>query len=691
MINSMTASDSSIRSLDRPGVMRTLAVVQLIVLLPLYFYLPLWITLVSVATLAWAFFTEQRQWSNLPRWLIVGLAVGLVALVYFSMGRVTGRSGGAALIAAMYGLKLLESRTYRDANLILCLGFFVAVISFLYNQSWYMAVYLLVVTFAILGGLMVLNSLTGIGGLRNGVKLSGGILLQAIPLMVLMFLLFPRFSGPLWSYSSGREAGTGISNIMSPGDISELHLFDDVAFRVRFDGDVPSLSSLYWRGLVFAKFDGFSWQPDSLGDSTGQTLDTDGTTTQYTVFLEPHQHDWLFVLDFPIQGPEKGRMLEDFTWRADRKITSAKLYSATSALAYRTTTPLSDSAREHYLELPRSGNDRSRQWAQETRARYASDEDYLRAVLGTIHQQPYFYTLTPETLDEEIIDSFWFDTREGFCEHYASAFVFMMRAAGIPSRVVAGYQGGELNPYNRYWIVRQSDAHAWTEVWLPDRGWWRVDPTAAIAPERVDDSLLNEFGQRDSFFGDFSADDYTGLDATLFDELGYLLDAIETSWNDWVLGYSSSKQWSFLENFGITGRNAMNLAALMMVVVAVVLAIYSLRILRRRRHPDRIIGLMTALNRKLVRKGVEPLDGETQASFLRRVAREHPGLKSTLVRIAGLYEAIRFQATKRDLDSTSLNKGKELLAARTRPAKRESTDANETSAELARLIQQLKV
>ncbi|PXF63749.1 transglutaminase family protein [Kangiella spongicola] len=536
--------------ISRQGIIPLLIAIQALVLLPLWFYIPVWISALTIVLLL-AKYAMYRRDATPPRWVLLIVVLLCVGGVFLQFKTLNGRDAGIGLISLMYAFKLLEARSYRDAALILFISFFILVTAFFYSEAIWMGLYLLIGVLSILVGLVALNSPRGFQGLSGLGKISGVTLLQAIPIMILLFLFFPRSASPLWSMPSDSQAGSGIDDTMSPGSIGALHTFDDIAFRVDFEGKVPPRSEMYWRGLVLSRFDGFTWFKERHSPVRGELELPMTPTYQYKVQMEPNNRNWIFGLEELAEAPKGAYLFSDHTWLRRRQITQRFIYSAQAYDIDFSGQSLSENQLERALQLPRNSNTQTREWAAEQRQKHSSDEAFIRWILSYIHQNQYRYTLTPRVIEVDTIDGFWFDTQEGFCEHYAGAFVYIMRSAGIPARVVAGYQGAEYNPYGDYYIVRQSDAHAWTEVWLEGEGWRRIDPTAAIHPSRVEEDLRGSASSRDGWFEEFGSD--MGFDAPegLLQNLALRWDAIQTFWSETVMGYSRDMQFSWLRKLGI--------------------------------------------------------------------------------------------------------------------------------------------
>ncbi|MBC7944987.1 MAG: DUF3488 domain-containing transglutaminase family protein, partial [Burkholderiales bacterium] len=441
------------------------------------------------------------------------------------------------------------------------------------------------------------------------VKMVGWTLLKALPLTAVLFLLFPRISGPLWGTPGDVNAGnTGLSNSMAPGSISKLLESTEIALRARFEGAPPSNDKLYWRGPVFGTFTGRTWVPLQQRTSPAPPISIQGdprSIVSYTVTLEANNRDWLFALEAPAELPAtrefSPRMLSDMQIIAGDLVRQRVRYDMRSFTRYRFNAQATETERRNWLDLPPTYNPRTMQLADEIRGRAGSDTARVNEALDFLRRGGYQYTLSPPRLGRNSVDEFLFDTRQGYCEHYSSAFVVLMRAMGIPARVVTGYQGGELNPVDGFLTVRQSDAHAWSEVWLAERGWVRIDPTAAVAPMRIDQGA-SEIARQSGLNLPGAAGSFAWLRSVRFN-----WEAVENSWNQWVLSYSQGRQRDLVGLLGLA-PNAESLALLLAVVVTIVLGVMGSLALRTRKQRDPLGDAFRLLRDRLDRAGVVTAD-----------------------------------------------------------------------------------
>jgi transglutaminase-like putative cysteine protease len=611
---------------DRPLNILPVLIAQQLALLPLYFYIPLWISAISLVVTGTVYVAQIKgQWA-IPTWLKVAITVAVAAGVLLSFQRLSGRDAGVALIAVMYALKIIEVKSHRDIYVLMNLGFFIVLAGFLFNQSPLIAAYQFLPVAAILNALTANHSLTQTNRVMHRsfgqtVRQLSKYLVLALPLMVVLFIFFPRLSGPIWKMPGGSSATSGISDTMSPGAISNLQLFDKVAFRVKFDGEAPMGNDLYWRTLVLDEFDGLTWSrhfsrfekpiksqfdlQKQAKENSNETLDDDRAYQygpdffRYDISLEATKHRWLTLLDTPVDIPKRARLFSDYSARLDHRLIDRTRYSGVSNIRLPLDLDLSDSDRNKMTKIPLQGNPRAKQWAIEARAASVDDRDYIMSVLKRINRQEYFYTLSPPIMQQDIIDSFWFDEQMGFCEHYAGTLVYLARAAGVPARVVVGYQGAEKNPLSDYWIVRYANAHAWTEVWFSGEGWVRIDPTSAIAPHRVEQQLQLDYNQRDSLFDDFAFGAVDLADIGWYKEFQYWMDKANTGWNDWVLDYSQGSQRKLFKGLGLENFSAKQVTFLMISILAVFLLVMGFKWVKQTKRIDPIEQSFDIITRKL--------------------------------------------------------------------------------------------
>ncbi len=455
--------------------------------------LPLLFVLVPIITCLWRGLAETRPDVRLPAaWLRGVLALTLLGAVLVQYRTVNGLGPGTALLVSMGAIKLLETRNRRDRYIMIAVALFLMLSACLDRQSMLRApLYLLLTWVCCITFVYVANPEVRLPA-SEAVRITGRALAMSLPLAVLLFIFFPRMPGQLWALPSQGSAKTGLDEQMTPGGISALSESSEPAFRVRFFGATPPPQQRYWRGPVLHNFDGYSWRRDRGQSYRPNKLSYGGNAYHYRITLEPHQRNWLFGLETPQSPPSPNTfMTYDLQLMALQPVTQTMSYELRSYSATPATDELTQLGRQIETALPTDRNLRSNALARRLRSEAADTEDFVRRVLALFRDGGFEYTMTPELLERDSVDDFVFKTRAGFCGHFASAFVSMMRAAGVPARVVTGYQGGEWNPIGSYFVVRQSDAHAWAEIWIDGAGWRRVDPTAVVSPERLTRGLLD--------------------------------------------------------------------------------------------------------------------------------------------------------------------------------------------------------
>jgi len=581
-------------------------------LLPHIAHLPPWCTALAAAVLAWRGWLAWAQ-RPLPArgWLWALLALTVVATLA-THRTLLGREAGVTLIVVLLALKTLELRARRDAFVVFFLGFFTLLTNFFYSQSLTTALAMLLGLLGLLTALVNSHLPSGRPPLALAAWLAARMMLLGAPIMVLLFLLFPRLT-PLWGTPSDALSGrSGLSARMQVGQIAQLALDDSVALRVRFDGGVqPPQGALYFRGPVLSTFDGREWLPlrsEFLPAMRPRAeLQTRGPALTYEVTLEPQAHPWLLTLDATPQLPElppgwRAQMGEDLQWVASGPIVDRLRYRATAHLQFRHGPLRAVAALHDELALPAGLNPRTLQWAQRLRRDHgAQPPAIVEAALQQLRTGGYVYTLEPGEYGAHTADEFWFDRKAGFCEHIASAFAVLMRAAGIPARVVTGYQGGERNTLDDYWIVRQSDAHAWTEIWLAGQGWVRVDPTAAVAPARTG-SLQRLQMPRGALAQAVGTVVGPGVAAAL----RAAWDALNHTWNQYVLNYTQSRQLELLRQMGFAAPGWEDLVVVLGLALTLAAGWGVLWALRQRSRNDPWQRLLQQARRRLQRLGSFP-------------------------------------------------------------------------------------
>ena len=603
--------------------------------------LPLWVPAIVVVCGLIRLGLARGGRGTPPGSALVTVAVLAVPLLLVRFHSFNGLVGGTALLAVAAGLKLLETKTRRDIYIITLIIYFVSLAALLEGNSFWLLAYLIGVCWLTTATLLRLTSSGPAPGWRPSVRYGGRILAQALPLALVFWLLFPRFAGPLWQIPNDSQAATsGLSDTMSPGDINQLALSDEVAFRVRFEAAAPPNRERYWRGPVLDLFDGHTWSR-SASSEVAHSLKPLGPAYKYTVMMEPHRHRWIFMLDWPSSwNLPRAELDSDYTLTQSDALSRPVDVLGTSYTQVQATEPLSARRRSRDLRLPANRNPRTLQLARELRSTHADDMEFVNAVLTIFRQQPFFYTLTPPKLSDDSVDEFLFNTKRGFCGHYASAFAALARAAGIPARVVTGYQGGTLNPYGDYWILRQSDAHAWNEVWIEGRGWVRIDPTAAIAPERVERGLADVASTDESLASAWQ------LKARWFSGMRLRFDMVKQMWRERILDFDQDSQRKLLEFLKIPEPDGQKLVMVLAAAMALVFAWLTWQVRRELapRSKDETARSYARLCAKLAAAGIPRIPHEGAEAYALRVARLRPDLANAVTALCRQYSFLRYAA-----------------------------------------------
>jgi protein-glutamine gamma-glutamyltransferase len=604
--------------------------------------LPVWVFVAVAVSGGFRLLLARRGRAAPARALRVVVAILAIGLLFAQFRTFNGLSAGTALLALMAGMKLLETETQRDIYVITLIIYFLSMAALLESNSFWLLAYLITVCWLSTATLLRLTITLPVPDWRRCLLYAGRITGQALPLALVGWLLFPRFAAPLWHIPNDKHsAGSGLSDTMSPGDIDQLALSDEVAFRVHFAAATPPPQERYWRGPVMHDFDGRTWRWSYSVSLIAPPLQPQGPAYRYTVSMEPHQHNWIFALDWPARSEtDGGTLTSDYTLVLRQPVSHPIDVEATSYTRVQATQPLDFGLRKRDSRFPPGRNPRTLELARTLRAAHADDMEYVRAVLDMFTQQPFYYTLTPPKLADNSVDAFLFDTKRGFCEHYASAFALLMRAAKIPARVVTGYQGGTFNRFADYWIVRQSDAHAWDEVWIEGRGWVRIDPTSAIAPSRVEPGLDTAVGADEALGRDWRGRVPWLADARL------RLDALRQIWRERILFFDQDSQQKLLEWLNIPEPDGQKLVLLLAVALSLVLCWLTWQV-RRELDPVRrelLIRVYERLCAKLAAVGIPRLPYEGAEDFAIRVAERRPDLGPAVTALCRNYSTLRYAA-----------------------------------------------
>ena len=601
--------------------------------------LPWWVTAVVAAGIGIRLFLASRGYAPPGRAVRLGITAAAILILFLQLRTFNGLAAGTALLCLIAGLKILETRARRDLYAVALIVYFLCLSALLRSESFWLFIYLLGVAW--LTGAALLALAPRRGGWEHSLRYAGRIAAQALPIALVLWLFFPRFDAPLWHLPSEGRARSGLSDTMSPGDIVDLALSDEIAFRVRFEGAAPPASERYWRGPVLHDTDGHTWRNEGPGIRGAGMWTPSGPAYLYTLSLEPTSFNWLFALDWPDSwNVPDAHLTGDYTLEQPRPVSKPIEVSARSHTHVHTQGTLPEATRRRDTALPPGRNLRTLAFAAELRRSHPGDKDYAAAVLDLFRREEFYYTLAPPPLGENSVDEFLFDTKRGFCGHYAAAFATLTRAVGIPTRIVTGYQGGMYNPYAGYWIIRQSNAHAWDEVWVAGEGWLRVDPTSAVAPARV------EAGLEDRLADNRLA---AGWHARLpwLQDLRLRLDALGQVWRQRILHFDQLAQFSLLERLGIREPDAQKVVLVMAAGLALAFGwlMWQLRREQRPQPKDPVVIAYRRLCRKLAGIGLPRAPHEGAEGYAARIAALRPDIGGAVSALCGCYSELRYAAT----------------------------------------------
>ena len=621
---------NTLRSLPRDSrdTLFLLAVVAWVIL-PQAARLPLWCSLGAAGVLLWRGWLALRA-RPLPgrAWLVLALALTMAA-TYATHRTLLGRDAGVTLLVVLLTLKTLELRARRDAFVIFFLGFFCMLSNFFYSQSLLTAASMVLGLLGLLTALVNAHMPVGKPPLAQAARTAGWMALLGTPVMLVLFLLFPRLA-PLWGVPSDAMTGrTGLSATMQVGTIAELALDDSVALRIKFAGALPPQREMYLRGPVLSNFDGRNWLPQRTRvrqrPANNPALQVSGPAIDYEVTMEPSSHPWLFVIDAAPLSPTlpgyRSTLQNDLQWVTDRPITETVRYQARSYPRFQHGVRQNELDLQDELDLPPGFNPRTLALAQEIRndPRNANADTaaLVQQVMQRLRTGGYMYTLEPGTFGTNTADEFWFDRKQGFCEHIASSFVVLMRGMGIPARIVTGYQGGEPNNIDGFWVVRQSDAHAWAEVWQAGQGWLRVDPTSAVAPGRTGafQRLAAPRGAVAQVFGN--------INPTLTAQLRATWEAINNAWTQKVLNYTQGQQLKLLQDAGFESPSWEDLSYILIGIIVLASAVGGAWTLWEKSQHDPWLRLLARARKQLARRGIDSDDSTTPRQLARQVLAKH--------------------------------------------------------------------
>lgn len=617
--------------------------------------LPMWIPILHVALLVTRIyiplrlprFWEKKQTTiNMVRLLIM---LGGVFSIYGNYGTLAGRDVGVALLVMLAALKVFESKSTRDYYICTYLGYFLIITNFFYSQTIPTAAYMLTVIIIMTTGLINYNDTEQQLTLLQRFKLSTTLLVQSIPILLVLFILFPRVNGPLWGIPKDAYTGTtGIDDQMSPGTISKLVQSREVAFRVTFADKIPEQSSLYWRGPVLWQTDGRKW---TTGKSTPNRepvpIELAGEPLRYDITIEPSNKRWLFGLEMVSTPPDNTYLTHDYQLKTRKPLQARKAFTLTSHSAYTLGTEDTTDL-ERGLRLPELNHPKTLEFGSKLRNEFKDPALILNAALDWLKQENFVYTLQPPLMVEDTVDEFLFDKQQGFCEHFAAAFTILMRAAGIPARVVTGYQGGEVNPIGNYLIVRQHDAHAWSEVWLEGQGWIRVDPTSIASPVRINEGMENIIPQ--AIINIPLGLENNASAVRLWQRLRNTVDMINYQWAQWILGYGPERQKLFMKKFGFDSVDWKELTFTLFIFIGTIIAAIAAYVFKkapRATEPAKMY--YDVFCNKMARTGMLRKPYEGPVDFAERASNLRQDLKSDIKQITDLYISTRYYSNNNKL------------------------------------------
>jgi transglutaminase-like putative cysteine protease len=538
-------------------------------ILPHFAHLAPWCIALTALMLFWRAHLALNNAPLPSRWAVAGVLLVAAALTLWSERTLFGKEAGVTMLVVLMALKTLELRARRDAMVVFFLGFFLVLTNFLYSQSLPTAAAMLLSVWGLMTALVLAHMPVGKPPLRQAGVLAARAAALGAPLMVALFLLFPRV-GPLWGMPHDAAGKTGLSGTMQMGAMAEIANDDEIALRIRFDGRVPPPEAMYFRGPVLTRFDGREWTRQSGGSNMTPRLRSEvqllGQPLRYEMTLEPSRLALLPLLELTPDRNDAAPQVEgmnawlrgDLQWQTDRPVAERLRFQASAWLLHRHGPRQMTLALREHVALPPDHNPRTLEWASALRRRpdlaQAEPRALVAAVLQHLRDGEYLYTLEPGTYGKNAVDEFWFDRKLGFCEHFAASLVVVLRAMDVPSRVVTGYQGTDPSPVDGYYIVRQSNAHAWAEYWQPGEGWVRVDPTATVSPNRIirGTSLLPRQGLMAGALGSVSPQ--------LLARVRAVLELANNRWNQWVMNYSRGQQFKLLQSLGVNAPTWQDLA-----------------------------------------------------------------------------------------------------------------------------------
>jgi len=633
-------------------------------ILPHFNHLRPEVLLVFLFLAGWRALASRWRWVPLNRIVIYLLALPGFSVSAWLYGPPFGRDPGVAFLIVLLGLKCMEIRTARDLRIVILLGLFMVATHFLYVDGVDWALPLILLVMALVWLMAQMEHLQPLEFMKSDLKLVSKMLLQALPMVVILFYLFPRLSGSLVLFQSEtNSAFTGLSDTLNMGTISNLIQSDDVAFTATFEeGEVPIPAERYWRGSVLWHTDGRQWSRGSVAPNlppdTTQLSAAD--IIEYELEIEPNEQNWLYSLDYPLSAAKNAALEPDFHMYHKEKLERGLRYRLAASQPVRrpSSAPLADITRNLATHL---GGAIVTERVSDLVDRFMSDGgsslDIANRALNYFNQQPFVYTLQPPLLQSDApVDEFLFESRRGFCGHFASSFASMMRYADIPARLVVGYLGGELNPRANQLVVKQSDAHAWVEIWTDETGWLRVDPTAAVAPERIENPI--DFDQSANSPGAilFSVRNFSGLSRIMI-EFVWIKDMIKANWNKWFLSFDQDRQKQLLQNLGLDRFDMRYVSMISFTIALLLLSVISMALFRReKRKPDPVMEIYQRFCARLSKLGITKLPNEGPQDYCHRAGQHLPTLANQIELISKEFINLRYARQTEGADVGSFRK-----------------------------------
>lgn len=562
---------------------------------------------------------------------------------------VLGQNAGVGLICVMSSLKLLEIKTKRDLIVTVFINYFVIITNLLFSNSILMTAYMLFAVFAVTAALIFYtqNSI----GIRKSINLAGSLSLRALPLMVVFFILFPRIQGTLWKGFRVSSGVSGFSDTLAPGEISNMALTGDVAFRVEFRGERPLVNELYWKGIVYGSFDGRAWKRSMSNAIPAYNTDAD-KMYEYIITQEPNNSRYMFVSGCPVQAPEKSTVQTDGTVRSDTLISERIKYRVVSEYSCNRLKQIKPS--DEFKAIPAYGNYLSVSMAEKWRKELNDNSKIINAAFEFLKNGGFTYSLRPPKLmTGDPVDEFLFSTKKGYCEHYASSFAFLMRAAGIPSRVIGGYLGGNVNPVGGHITVTQDKAHAWVEVYSADKGWILLDPTSVVVPDILSRGLSAAVPANEMPVLMRMPDNE--LIGAIWKRFAGMIDYVNHGWNNMVIGYSYSSQKNLFKILGINPEKVSGALFLLFFVFLSSALVFVLTLKIRFGNPlkkkDPVKWAWFIFCSKMKKAGVSKEYFDGPMDYLEKISALRPEYKSQAEEIIEIYIKLRYTDVDKSEDN----------------------------------------